>query len=68
MTATVHTTWGMQLQCFSTNRNFYPFRFVWDDDEHQVLSGHVMEWIAAGARWIGEGEVVGTSLYLCDNF
>lgn len=28
-------------------------KFVWDDDEHQVLSGHVMEWIAAGARWIG---------------
>ena len=49
-------------------QNFYPFRFVWDDDEHQVLSGHIIEWIAAGARWIGEGEVVDTSLYLCDNF
>lgn len=49
-------------------QNFYPFRFVWDDDEHQVLSGHIIEWIAAGARWIGEGEVVGTSPYLCDNF
>lgn len=27
--------------------------FAWDDNENQVLCSQVLEWIAAGARWIG---------------